>query len=68
MPKGNPNPKPPPPFGNRNAARGEVNLVPYGVRIDPATVTLIKELQALLGLRAQGEVITLAIKRLKENK
>lgn len=66
MAKGNPHPTPPPPpFGKRNAAKGDVNLVQYTVRIDPATVELIKELQALLGLKSQGEVITMAIKLLR---
>lgn len=59
MSKGNPNPIPP--LGKRNAAKGEVNLVPYTVRIDLATVALIKEIQALLGLKSQGETITKAI-------
>lgn len=67
MSKGNPHPKPPPPppLGSHRARKGEVNLVAYNVRIDPATIALIKELQALLGVRSQGEVITKAIKMLR---
>lgn len=59
MSKGNP--KPIPPLGKRNAAKGGVNLMPYTIRLDPATIEAIKEIQALLGVRSQGEVITKAI-------
>lgn len=54
----------PPLFGKRNAAKGEVNLVAYSIRLDPAIVAIIKELQAKLALKSQGEVITMAVKLL----
>jgi len=48
-------------FGNASRRKGEVNLVSYNVRVDPATITLIKELQAMYDLDSQGEVITKAV-------
>jgi len=55
------NPKPKSLIGKRNAAKSEVNLVAYNVRINPATIALIKKLQAMYDLDSQGEVITKAV-------
>lgn len=64
MSKGNPRPKLS--FGKRNAAKSEVNLVAYGIRVHPTTIARIKELQALLSLKSQGEVVTKAVNILME--